>query len=170
MATIVAVPSNTETRPSQLTCGQALRIAWLCWLGMLSLPALVMLGVMWRLLDDESIGDPNLAHKWFMFSMCYLAVMVPAAFFMRSRDFRCYWEGKVVSPASYLRGMLTIWLACEIGGLIALLGCMFTGTLLPNLLPAMVAFILFTPFWPSGRAMTHPVGNDDDFEIYEEPR
>ena len=78
--------------------------------------------------------------------------------------------GKVVSPGAYLRGMLTVWLACEIGGIIALIGCLVTRTLLPNLLPALVAFILFTPFWPSGRAMTHPVGNDDDFEIYEEPR
>ena len=66
--------------------------------------------------------------------------------------------------------MLILWLTIEVGGVMALLGCLVSGSLLPNLLPAMVAFMLFTPFWPSGRAMTNPVGNDDDFEVYEEPR
>jgi hypothetical protein len=167
MATIAAVPTQERTH---LTPGQALKIAWACWMGLLAVPALVFLAVMWRLLDDDLTGDVALAQKWFIFTMVYLAIMVPLAFFMRSRDFRDYYQGKVVSPGAYLRGMLTVWLACEIGGLIALIGCLVTGTLLPNLLPALVAFILFTPFWPSGRAMTHPVGNDDDFEIYEEPR
>src|SRR5436309_824604 len=167
MATIAAVPAHERT---QLTPGQALRIAWICWLALLALPALVFLAVMWRLLDDDMAGDAALAQHWFIFTMVYLAIAVPAAFFMRSRDFHHYYKGHVVAPGAYLRGMLTVWVACEIGGLIALLGCIVTGTLLPNLLPALVAFILFTPFWPSGRAMTHPVGNDDDFEIYEEPR
>jgi hypothetical protein len=34
----------------------------------------------------------------------------------------------------------------------------------------MVAFMFFVPFWPSGRAMTHPVGAEDDHAFYEEPR
>jgi hypothetical protein len=102
--------------------------------------------------------------------MAYLAVAVPAAFFWRSREFKAYWQGHCVSPNRYLRGMLILWLTIEIGGIMALIGCFVSGSLLPNLLPAMVAFMLFTPFWPSGRAMTNPVGNDDDFEVYEEPR
>ena len=167
MATVAAAPAHHRTH---LTPGQALKIAWASWIALLALPALLFLAVMWQLLDDDSAGNHLLAQKWFIVSMVYLAIAVPVAFFMRSRDFRDYYQGKVVSAGSYLRGMLTVWFACEIGGVIALVGCLVTRTLLPNLLPALVAFILFTPFWPSGRAMTHPVGNDDDFEIYEEPR
>ena len=168
MATIAAVPAQ-QTR--QLNPAQALKIAWLAWITLLALPALVFLAVLWRFLDDETLpADPALAQRWFLACMGYLAIAVPAAFFWRSREFKAYWDGQVVSPNRYLRGMLTIWIATEIGGLMALIGCFVTESMLPNLLPAMVAFILFTPFWPSGRAMTHPVGADDDFESYEEPR
>jgi len=59
----------------------------------------------------------------------------------------------------------------EVGGLLALAGCLVTQSLSPSLLPALVAFILFIPFWPSGRAMTTPCGaGDDDPENYVEPR
>jgi len=73
--------------------------------------------------------------------MAYLAVAVPAAFFWRSREFKGYWEGKCVSPNRYLRGMLILWLTIEVGGVVALVGCFVSGSLLPNLLPAMVAFM-----------------------------
>jgi hypothetical protein len=67
--------------------------------------------------------------------------------------------------------MLSVWLTMEVGGLLALTGCLVTQSLLPNLLPALVAFILFIPFWPSGRAMTRPCAEDDDDpENYAEPR
>lgn len=168
MATIAAVPIHERT---QLTPGQALKIAWAAWITLLALPALGFLVVMWSFMDtDTAPADPALAQRWFLACMAYLALAVPAAFFWRSREFKAYFDGRVVSPGNYLRGMLTIWLAVEIGGLMALLGCFVTESMLPCLLPALVAFMLFTPFWPSGRAMTHPVGADDDFESYEEPR
>ena len=168
MATVAAVPCEGR---SQLTCGQALSLAWASWFILLAIPALLFLAVMWTFIGDEThadqAGSPN-AGSSSAWRTC--AVAVPAAFFWRSREFKAYWEGNCVSPNRYLRGMLILWLTIEIGGVMALVGCFVTGSLLPNLLPAMVAFMLFTPFWPSGRAMTHPVGNDDDFEVYEEPR
>jgi hypothetical protein len=167
MATVAAVPSDAR---SQLTPGQALSIAWVSWIALLAVPALMFLAVMWTFIGDETTVDKALGDRWFLVTMGYLAIAVPAAFFWRSREFKAYWEGKCVSPARYLRGMLTLWLAIEVGGIMALAGCFVSNGLTPNLLPAMVAFMLFTPFWPSGRAMTHPVGNDDDFEVYEEPR
>jgi hypothetical protein len=168
MATIAAVPIESG---SELTPGRALRVAWLCWLVLLSVPALVFLGVMWSLGGNEATpGNEAAADRWFLACMIYLAVAVPAAFFWRSRIFRHYWSGPAVSPKDYLKGMLIIWLTVELGGLASLIGCLVTHTLTPLLLPAIVAFMLFTPFWPSGRAMTNPVGNDEDFEVYEEPR
>jgi hypothetical protein len=168
MATIAAVPVQSRT---QLTPGQALRIAWISWLVLLAIPALTFLFVMWSMIGNEGIpGDLAAGERWFLACMIYLALAVPAAFFWRSREFKCYWDGCVVSPKNYLKGMLIVWLTLEVGGLVALAGCMVTNSMTPNVLPALVAFILFTPFWPSGRAMTNPVGNDDDFEIYEEPR
>jgi hypothetical protein len=156
---------------SELSPRQALRIAWCCWLILLSIPALVFLIVMWRMMDGGVSGLGGAAsERWFLATMVYLAIAVPTSFFWRSHVFKAYSAGKSVAPRNYLQGMLTVWLAMEIGGILALVGCLMTGSLLPNLVPAMVAFILFIPFWPSGGAMTRPVGNEDDAENYEEPR
>ena len=89
---------------------------------------------------------------------------------MRNRYFKEYWNGKVVAPADYLKGMACMWIATEIGGIIALVGCFMANDLVPNILPAAAAFGLFVPFWPSGHAMTRPVGLVDDNEVYEDPR
>jgi hypothetical protein len=102
--------------------------------------------------------------------MIYLGIAVPGAFFWRSHYFKNYWAGKVVKPRDYFKGMFIIWLSMEIGGILALIGCLISNSLVPNILPALVAFMLFTPFWPTGRAMTNPMGNDPDSEIYEHPR
>ena len=61
-------------------------------------------------------------------------------------------------------------MAIEIGGLIALVGCFLSNSLMPNLLPAVVAFMLYMPFWPSGEAMTRAVGSEDDPEVFRHPR
>ena len=169
MATVAAMPLPIET--GVLSRSQALRLAWCCWLLLLAIPAVMFLVVMWKLIDDETIAaEPAVAQRWFLGTMAYLAVMVPASFFLRSRDFRSYWAGECVTPGRYLRGMLSVWITMEIGGLLALSGCLMTQSLVPNLLPALVAFILFIPFWPSGRAMTCPVGHHHDAQHYEEPR
>lgn len=149
----------------------ALQIAWWMYLALLAFPFIAFLSVVWQLMDNEGAGDTHsLAEKWFIFSMIYMAVGVPAAFFWRSRVFKGYWSGQIVSPRNYLVGMLTIWLALEVGGLVALVGCLVSGTLLPNLLPALLAFMLFTPLWPNGHAMTRPLENEHDPAHYEEPR
>jgi hypothetical protein len=99
-----------------------------------------------------------------------MALVVPAAIFLRSYIFKAYWAGDTVHPKSYLKGMLGVWATIEIGGVLALVGCLVSHSLLPNLLPALVAFMLFTPLWPSGLAMVRHCGNQDDPSEYKEPR
>jgi hypothetical protein len=70
----------------------------------------------------------------------------------------------------YLLGMLSVWVALNISGLIALLGCLATRTLLPNLLPAILGFGLFCVLWPNGHAMSRPLASEQDGADYEEPR
>jgi hypothetical protein len=130
----------------------------------------MFLYVCWRLMDNTEPRDVDAANSWFIASMIYLIVVVPAAIFWRSRLFRSYWTGQCVSPKSYLIGMISVWVTLEIGGIFSLIGCLMTQSMLPNLLPALVAFMLFTPLWPSGRAMICCRGNTDDPEAYEEPR
>jgi hypothetical protein len=171
VAILVSSTSTTAVAPRDaLHPEAALRIAWFCWLGFLALPFVLFLYVVWSLMDNNEPRDLNAANGWFVASMVYLIVVVPLAIFWRSRLFRAYWTGECVSPKSYLIGMISVWLTLEIGGIFSLIGCLVTGSLLPNLLPALVTFMLFTPLWPSGRAMICSTGNTDDPEAYEEPR
>jgi hypothetical protein len=164
----VALP-NADCK-TQLCVDSALQIAWWTWFVLLAMPFVVFLAVVWRLIDSEVAGNEPLAQMWFVTSMLMLAVGVPLAFFWRSRIFKGYWVGHVVSPKDYLVGMATIWISLEICGLFALAGCLVTGTLLPCILPALVAFMLFTPLWPSGQSMVRPVTNERDPHDWQEPR
>jgi hypothetical protein len=155
---------------SEMSPRVALRYAWYFWAVFMTLPFLLFLYVIFNLNHYETAQRLALAQVWFIASMAYLLVVVPLASFWRSRLFKPYWSGETVAPRKYLLGMVILWLSFEVGGFISLIGCLVSHSLLPNLLPAMVAFGLFMPLWPSGRSMTHHVGNQDDPETYEEPR
>jgi len=66
--------------------------------------------------------------------------------------------------------MWVIWLPLSLGGTMAAWASEVAGTLLPNILPAGLALGVYAFTWPTGHAMTLPVGNTDDAELYEEPR
>ncbi len=63
-----------------------------------------------------------------------------------------------------------MWGALEFGGIFSLLGCLVDHALLPNLLPALVAFMFYVTLWPSGRAMVSRMGHHEDAGMYEEAR
>lgn len=153
-----------------LSVRTALKLAWATWTVLLILPFLLFLGAVWTLMFRESAGVHMEHHAWFLASSAYLLIVVPASFFWRGRLFKIYWTGHPIPPAKYLYGMLAMWAALEFGGIIALLGCFIEQSLLPNLLPALVAFMFFVTLWPSGKAMVSSVGHAEDASVYEEPR
>lgn len=149
----------------------ALRIAWVAWLVMLISPFALFLWMLWSLGEWQSrhlIPKDNTG--WFLASSFYLIIAVPFSFFWRGHIFKAYWIGKPVSANHYLFGMISIWVALEIGGLVSLFGCVATHTMLPNLMPAMIAFMFFVTLWPNGRAMIKPAGQYNDPEFYQEPK
>jgi len=91
-------------------------------------------------------------------------------FFWRGRIFKSYWSGQPIAPAKYLYGVLVPWTALEFGGIISLLGCFVDQALLPNLLPALLAFMFYVTLWPSGRSMVRSMGDAEDAGLYEAPR
>jgi hypothetical protein len=155
----------------ELSPGAALRAAWYWYIALLFIPFLLFLVLMisqgYR---HVTAVNPTSRNAWFLAAILFLLVAAPASFVVRSRLFRSYWHGRGVSPRSYLLGMMIVWMTFEAGGIISLLGCMVTNSLVPNILPALAAFMFFTPLWPNGRAMSRPVGQTDDPEIYSEPR
>jgi len=150
----------------------ALRLAWLCWCVLGVIPFFLALWLIWHLSGGAAAPHPPhpLRNRWFLGPMIYLILVVPASLFWRGRVFKPYWSGRTVPPGKYLLGMLAIWLALDLGGLLSLLGCVVTGSLLPNLLPALLTLMFFLTTWPSGRAMVRTVGQHTDPQVYEEPR
>jgi hypothetical protein len=157
---------------SNLSAKSAMQAAWGSWLFMLVLPFLYFIYVIWTLMgaDTASSLPARSSEGWFLGSMLYLIVAVPISFFARSRLFKSYWTGEPVAPKNYLLGMVLMWVTLEIGGLLALTGCLVDKKLLPNLLPSLVAFMFFATLWPSGRAMFKRNGDKEDPQLYEEPR
>jgi hypothetical protein len=171
MATIASHSANLPS-PRSLSPQTALRYAWYVFLVLLACPFVLFLLVVWRVMDTP-IADRNLwiSDRWFLTAVAYMVLIVPASFFVRSRWFRPYWKGESVPPYDYLKGMFTVWGALELGGLFSLFGCLASGALLPSLLPALAAFVMFGLLWPNGRAMVaESRGASDDPERYEEPR
>jgi len=135
------------------------------------LPFLLFVYVVWSLVNSETaVAHSEGAMTWFAIAAGYLLAMVPISFFWRSYLFRAYWSGEPVKPEKYLFGMISMWLALVIGGVFSLLGCLRYHSLLPDLFPALVAFVFFMIMWPSGQAMIRKVGNASDPSVYQEPR
>jgi hypothetical protein len=147
----------------------ALRFAWRIWLVLLVIPFLVFLAAVVAV--PLYAQDPGpVTQPWFIAAIVYTGLAVPGAFFIRERLFRDYWQGRTVAPRRYLAGMLVIWLTIESAGLISLAGSFASGSLFPNLLPAVFAFVSYLAFWPTGSAMTTPVGDVDDSSVFLHPR
>jgi hypothetical protein len=141
------------------------------WLGMLALPFVVFLSVVAYLLGSHGPVQTDLAHTWFLLSLGWVGFAIPGAYFLRSQVFfKEYGAGGVVPPGRYLMGMTTVWLAIEIGGLLGLAGCFMSGSLMPDLIPSLVAFVLFLTMWPTGSAMTEATGDVDDPAVFHHPR
>jgi hypothetical protein len=153
-----------------LTVRTALRLAWATWVVLLLIPFFLFLATTWVMAFHESPRTLAAPPTWFLAASGYLLVVGPASFFWRSRLFKPYYSGHPIVPRKYLYGMLAMWVALEFGGIISLLGCFVTGSLLPNLLPALVAFMFYVTLWPSGRSMVRKVGDAEDASVYEEPR
>jgi hypothetical protein len=161
---------NASIPTSHMSVQTALRLAWGTWVVLLIIPFLVFLGAVFTLMDHEPTVAQRGTPSWFLGASAYLLVVVPIAFFWRGRQFQAYWSGHPVEPKKYLYGMLAIWTALEFGGIVSLLGCFVDRALLPNLLPALVAFMFYVTLWPSGKSMVRRVGDLEDPGVYEEPR
>jgi hypothetical protein len=171
MTNIVASGSVMARSGMTISAARALRVAWISWIIMLVIPFFLSLAMIWRLaIVPSSDQSAMTGDAWFLTAMLYLLVVVPGAFFWRGHVFKAYWTGQPVTPERYLFGMLSIWVALVVGGVFSLIGCFVTNSPLPNLLPALVAFMFFVTLWPSGRAMIGTVGDREDPQAYEEPR
>lgn len=170
MATLV----NDQTGPKDYegwNPESALKHAWYWYGGLMAVPTLMFIYMVWWFLQRDPQAQVESRWTWLMATVAFMAIAIPASIFARSRLFRAYWQGESVAPRVYLMGMTLVWATIVVSGLASMVGCMMSGTLLPNLVPALVAFVVYLTMWPSGRVMIgERQGLSEDPEHYEEPR
>jgi hypothetical protein len=131
---------------------EALYLAWLTWLILLAAP-FVLLPFALQMSPDGRSPRPDLAEEWFLIVMVYLLVAVPSAVLVRERLFRSFWVSRAVRPRSYYIGMCGIWVVVALAGLAAELVCVATATLMPNVVAAAIALLVYLTLWPTGMAV-----------------
>lgn len=164
------LPTPGLTGRSTLSPANALRWSWLCWGVLLALPFGFLQWVIWQFISGKISPTGADRERWFTAAASYLIIVVPGSLFVRGRLFKDYWLGRPVPPAKYILATIAIGVALAIGGIFSLIGCLVTGSFMPNLIPALLALVLYALHWPTGRAMIRKVGNVDDPQKYEEPR
>lgn len=159
-------------RDKLATRGGTYGLTWAIWIAYLVTPLFVFIGTVLFLMTNEAGAvNKSLGQAWFIGVMIWIAVAIPLAFYARSKlYFYPYWAGKTVSPRQYLRGMLLVWTVIELAGILSLIGCLLTGELIPNLIPALLGFVVFITQWPNATAMTEVTGNQDDPSVFQHPR
>lgn len=146
-------------------------LAWSIWITYLLIPMFMFMGTVLYFLIYTPAANLALGESWFVVMMILIAAGVPLTFYARSRlYFYGYWSGRTVTPGEYLRGMVLTWTVIEIAGVLSLLGCIMTGELMPNIMPALLAFVLFITQWPNASAMTDNTGSDADPAVFRHPR
>ncbi len=168
--THLAIPTSGRPSESELVLPRALRRAWLFGGVLLVIPFLFLQWLIWHLTTSEGVRSSADSTKWFIAAMGYLLLVLPGSFFWRGHLFRDYWRGRPVAPHKYILATITVGLALAAGGIFSMIGCLVTRSFMPNLIPALIALLLFALHWPTGRAMVKPVGHLEDPQIYEEPR
>src|SRR5688572_9198968 len=107
-------PVHNEWTPQK-----ALSYSWYAFLTLLVIPFLLFLYVVWSGDRGTELANRDLANRWFIGTVAYMVLVVPASFFLRSRYFQGYWTGECVSPGNYFKGMMVSWVALEIAGLLS---------------------------------------------------
>ena len=130
---------------------EALYLAWLMWLLLLAAP-FVVLPFALQMSPDRRSPRPDLAEGWFLIVMVYLLVAMPSALLVRERVSGSFRASRAERPRSYYIGMCGIWVAVASAGLAAELVCVATATLMPNVVAAVIALVVYLTLWPTGIA------------------
>ena len=163
-----AAAGTPEAAEHRRRVNETLRNAWLAYLVIGQVPALLAIVGIWVGLL-ASTSDEWLSNAFMLGGFAWLTVTIPLSLLFMRAKFAAYYDGHAVEPKDYLAGMGVLWLAMVVGGAIGMVGWIVSRTPLPAVMPSIIAFVVFVVFHPTGRAMTRPVGDSDDAAVYEEP-
>ena len=121
--------------------------AWMAWCAFVA--GLVIFGIV-----TLSVIEPDEVRvsAWSMLAALW-GIVVIVVLAAKSHVFKSAWERREADPDIYSRGLLTIWAVLQIGGVLGLLACFLSNSLLPGLLIAAVMLSLTLAIRPSAAAL-----------------
>ncbi|MEM1026991.1 MAG: hypothetical protein AAGJ38_02815 [Planctomycetota bacterium] len=110
--------------------------------------------VLMLLLTLLVVGGSDLAGGWvFALASVWTLIAVPAAILIKGQVVKAAWSSRPADPESYLKSLIVVWGAIEIGAVLALIGCMFSGALMPGGLLAGILLALLFVLRPAEEAL-----------------
>lgn len=150
------MPTTDSKGRKQLMPAEALKSGWRSWITLFALVAaglIIVLGTQ----PASSVGlggAGGLAGAVLIgVSLGWLVLLGASVLILRSYCFRALWDGRPVEPGSYLKGMYQVWGVLAVGALLAVLGALLMGAVLPGGLVVLVSGLLLVFVRPSGRAL-----------------
>lgn len=139
--------------------GQAMLHAYFIWGILLAGTAVfILIGVLIATgADPHTVRGAGDYDTFYLVSAWVLPViLVPIGLFARGQIMKRGWVGNVVTPSAYLGGCVLAWACTEAAALFASGTMMISQRVWPNVLPAIVCFIVLVLLRPNGRAMVPP--------------
>ena len=133
---------------------RALELAWTIWFILLAVPFIVLPFLLHMTPGaDGRAPNPRLARDGFAAIVSAIAIAVPVSLMLRVILLGRLWHSHDAHPRRYFVAMLIGWLVLTLGGIAAEVVCVFTGTLLPNVVIAVAALLVYLNVWPRGTPM-----------------
>ena len=148
------MPTTDSKGATRLMPEDALSAGWRYWVGLMVVSAGGLAVVLATQGGAGEGGSAGLAGPVLIgLAIVWLVLLGSAVLILRSYCFRALWDGRPVEPGSYLKGMYQVWGVLVTGCLLAVLGALLMGSLMPGGLVVMVAVLLLAFARPSGRAL-----------------
>lgn len=150
------MPRMDSKGRTQLEPGDAIKVGWRSWIGLLVVASGAMIAVLATqpMSNVGQSGGGSLAGAVLVgVSIAWLVLMGGIVLLLRSYCFQAVWDGRSVEPGSYLKGMYQVWGVMVLGAVLGSLGAMLMGAVMPGVLVALVAILALIFSRPDGRAL-----------------
>lgn len=117
-------------------------------------------GIVAMMLIVFAVVDGGAMHGGLVFAIAALwaLIAVPAAVFIKGDVLRAAWSPRPAEPVGYLKGLVLVWGTIEIGAVLALIGCLIDGAVLPGGLLASILLAVLFVLRPSSGALGRGLG------------
>ncbi|MFP4144900.1 MAG: hypothetical protein ACLFV3_07115 [Phycisphaeraceae bacterium] len=141
-----------DTRPRTLL---TLRLIWAAML----MSQLVFFLVVAFVLTEARGATPDLHPMLGWIGVGWFVAATAMGYFARNQIYKSAWREHAIAPGGYLTGNLVLLALLESVGLFSIIALLVTGVMVPEILPAIGALVVFAINFPTGHAMRpHPPG------------